>query len=120
MAGIVVTREQGVAVIDFAAKEVLDMAASATIGRDLAQAVDSTDLGSMLIDFRNVKLVTSMMINELLQVRKKCLDKRITLKLCSLSAELADLFKKLKLDKTFEIYRNRADALTAFAKAAKK
>ena len=117
MVEIFVTRESGVAVVDFAAKEVLDMAKAATVGRHLSDLVERGDLGNVLIDFRNVKLMTSTMINELLQVRKKCADHRVHLKFCSLSHELTDLFKKLKLDKTFEIYGSRGQALKAFQPA---
>lgn len=114
MVEIFVTRERGVAVVDFAAKEVLDMAKAATVGRHLMDLVERTDPANVLIDFRNVKLLTSTMINELLQVRKKCTERKIQLKLCGMSPELSDLFKKLKLEKTFDIYVTRAPALQAF------
>ncbi len=119
MVEIFVTRERGVAVVEFAAKEVLDMAKTAMVGRQLMDLAERSDLPNLLIDFHNVQLLTSTMINELLQVRKKCAEQHIHLKLCGMSPELSDVFKKLKLEKTFEIHGDRAQALKALAPAAK-
>lgn len=116
MAELFVTRENGIAIVDFQEKEILDIAKSKAIGDKLCAIVDQGDDSNLLIDFRFLRLMTSSMIGEFLQLRKKCNESQINLKFCALSNELADLLKKLKLDKVFEIYKSRELAVKAFMK----
>jgi anti-anti-sigma factor len=114
MAEFIVTRANGVSIVDFAEKESLDIEKSKAIGRKLREIVDSGEVANLLIDFRFVTLITSSTVAELLQLRKKCSESHVRLKFCTLSHDLADLLKKLKLDKSFEIYPSRDPAVKAF------
>ena len=115
MAELFVTRANGVAIVDFQEKEILDIAKSIAIGVQLCEIVDSGEVVNLLIDFRFVKLMTSSTIGELLQFRTKCTDSQVHLVFCNLSKDLTELLKKLKLDKSFEIYKSREQAVKAFA-----
>jgi anti-anti-sigma factor len=115
MADLLVAHQGNTTIIEFADKEVLDIAKSTELGVRLREIIDQSNDPNLLIDFGRVRLITSSVIGELLQAHKKCQDNKIHLKLCNFSNELTGLFKKLKLDKVFEIYASRFDALKAFA-----
>jgi anti-anti-sigma regulatory factor len=57
------------------------------------------------------------MIGELLKLRKKCDEGHVDLKFCNLSSDLLSLLKKLKLDRMFDIFATREDAVKAIQKA---
>lgn len=116
MADFVVANLQGIAVVDFTTSEILDVAKSMSIGARLGELVDSKEACDLVVDFRNVKLITSTMIGELLRLKKKCGDAQVELKFCGLSKELTVLLKKLKLDKSFDIFATREEALKMIGK----
>ena len=113
MSELIVTKVGEVAIVNFVGTEILDMAQSKAIGIKLCATVEQPDVSCLVIDFGRVKLITSSMIGELIQVRKKSAERQVILKLCSLSSELIKLLKLLKLDKSFEIYASRELAVKA-------
>ncbi len=115
MVELSVANVNGIAVVDFQENEILDIEKSRAIALKLAEIVDRGAVSNLLIDFRFVKLITSSMIDELLQLRKKCTVSQVRLIFCNLSNDLTDVMKKLKLDKIFEIYESREQAVMAFA-----
>lgn len=114
MADLVVTKANGIAFVDFAESEILDMAQSRSIGLKLMELVESKEAFDILVDFKRVRLITSSMIGELIRLRQKCEATDVDLKFCNMSTDLYNLLKKLKLDKSFDIYTSRDAALKAF------
>jgi len=113
MSDVVVTKLNGIAFVDFAQTEILDLAQTNAIGGKLRALAESKEAFDMLIDFRRVRLITSSMIGELIKLKQKCEELSIELKFCNLSSDLAGLLKKLKLDKSFNIFATREQALKA-------
>ena len=103
-------------VIDFSSNSILDASRATAVGAELRSMLDQTEQTKVLLDFRRVTLITSGMIGELLKVKKKCHEERVDLAMCNFSSDLMDLFRKLKLQKTFEIFGNRDKAFRAFSK----
>jgi anti-sigma B factor antagonist len=116
MSGLIVTRSPGVALVDFAATEILDMAQAKTIGAQLVALAESKEAFDVIVDFRRVKLITSTMIGELIRFRQKCDENNVALKFCNMSKDLYGLLKKLKLHKSFDIFDSRDDAVAAIEK----
>ena len=116
---IFVTKAGDGAIVDFVETEILDQVKARAIGLKLRELVAQGDVSNLLIDFRRVKLITSSMIGELLQLRQKCDEAQVHLKFCSLSSDLTKLLKITKLDKSFDIYASRDLAVKAF-QATKK
>ncbi len=111
---IFVTKIRDGVIVDFVETEILDVVKSRSIGLQLRELVAQGNVSNLLIDFRHVKLITSSMIGELLQLRQKCDEAKVNLKFCSLSSDLTKLLKITKLDKSFDIYSDREQAVKAF------
>ncbi len=119
MSDLIVTKVGEVAIVNFVGTEILDMAQSRAIGSQLCATVEQPDVSCLVIDFGRVKLMTSSMIGELIQVRKRSAEKQVILKLCNLTNELTKLLKLLKLDKSFDIHASRDLAIKSI-QASKK
>ena len=104
-------------IIEFASESILDTTKAEAIGSELRQAVESTFVSKLLVNFHGVTLITSSIIGEFLKLKQKCTEENVQLKLCEMSNELTDLFKKIGLHKSFDIYPTSAKAMQAFMKA---
>jgi anti-anti-sigma factor len=114
MNDFVVTKQGGIAFVDFPARDILDSAIAQQIGNSLRDMVEKREVFNILIDLKAVHLITSAMIGEFIKLHSRCETGDVHLKFCNLSKELIDLLKKLKLNKTFQVYASRLEAVRAF------
>lgn len=87
---------------------------------EISEALISLDRGSVLIDFKNVYIMTSSALSKLLSFRAQLLEKKMTLALCGLSNGIATAFHITCLDKVFTIGKDREDALRLLSPAEAK
>ena len=85
-----------------------------SIGAELQQLAEDSDVSKILLDLNRIELMTSAMIGQLVSFNKKCGERDIAVKMCNLTSEIKNLFKITKLDTIFNIYQNREDAIYAF------
>ena len=79
---------------------------------ELMQIIDSSDATVAIVDFENVKLISSSVISGLLSVKRHLAAANISLKLCGMSESLRHVFRTLNMDGTiFTIVDNVNDAL---------
>jgi len=91
----------------------------AAIGRFHAEVV--AGLGkkedpNLLIDFSHVQFLSSSALGALLRIHKKCKEYKVSLKLCSISPDIYEVFKITNLVKVFDIYDDEAAAYQAVKK----
>jgi anti-anti-sigma factor len=67
---------------------------------------------NLILDFCNVRFLSSAVLGLLIRVSKKVYEKGGQLKLCGINAKIYEIFKITRLTKTFEIYK---DVESAFA-----
>ncbi len=86
---------------------------------ELLQIVDSSPSKTLfIVDFQNVKLVSSSVISSLLAVQRHLLAEDRMMKLCSMTASLRHVFKTLNMDGTvFQIFESVENATTSGARA---
>ena len=81
---------------------------------ELLQIVAERSPKLVVIDFQNVKLVSSLAIASLLTVNQRLASMGVYLKMCSMNESLRHLFRTLRLDGSlFKIYATMSDALSA-------
>ncbi len=68
----------------------------------------------MLLDFSNVKFLTSAVLGLLIRILKKVNEAGGTLRLCGINSKILEIFGITRLDKVFDIYATREKALLAF------
>jgi anti-anti-sigma factor len=108
--------KDGILTIVFEDARILDETKLDQLSRDLAEMLDKTSEERVILDFRNVKFMSSSMLGKLIQVNKKAAEFKVKLKFCSIDPEIRQVFKITKLDKVFEIEADEAAARAAFMK----
>lgn len=70
----------------------------------------------LIIDFMNVKFLTSSVLGLLIRISKKVYEKNGCLRLCSINPKIQEVFKITRLDKIFEIFPDWQDAMVGLKK----
>ena len=86
------------------------------VGTDLIEMLNKSSEERVILDFRNVKFMSSAMLGKLVQLHKKAGEYKVKLKFCSIDPEIRQVFKITKLDKLFDIAADEAAARAAFMK----
>ena len=106
--------KDGILTVCFDDARILDESKLEQVGQDLIEMLNQTTEERVILDFRNVKFMSSSMLGKLVQVHKKCAEFKVKLKLCSISPEIRQVFKITKLDKLFDIEPDEDAARKAF------
>jgi anti-sigma B factor antagonist len=70
----------------------------------------------LIINFQNVKFLTSSVLGLLIRISKKVYEAEGTLRLCSIGPKILEVFRITRLDKVFDIHANVDDALIGLKK----
>ena len=106
--------KDGILTVCFDDARILDEAKLEQVGQDLVEMLNQTTEDRVILDFRNVKFMSSSMLGKLVQVHKKCGEFKVKLKLCAISPDIRQVFKITKLDKLFEIEPDEESARKSF------
>jgi anti-sigma B factor antagonist len=104
----------GVTVVTFTDTSILDTAVIEQLGKDLYHLTDEQDKRKLILDFSNVKFLSSHTLGVLLTLHKKSKAIKGAMVLCGLRPELKKVFSITSLDKVFKFYRDDAEALASF------
>jgi anti-anti-sigma factor len=108
--------KDGILTIVFDDSRILDETKLEELGRELTEMLNKTTEERVILDFRNVKFMSSSMLSKLVAVNKKAGEFKVKMKLCSIDPEIRQVFKITKLDKLFEIEADESSARAAFMK----
>lgn len=104
----------GVTVVTIQDSAVLEAGMIEHLGQELIQLVDEQNRQKLIVDFSNVRFLSSQALGLLLTLNKKCKGINGSLALCGLRPELMKIFQITKVEKLFEFYATDAAALAAF------
>ncbi len=76
--------------------------------------IDQTGKIRLLIDFGNVQFLTSSVLGLLIRINRKVYQSEGKLRLCSIDPKILEIFKITRLDKVFEIFPTRQEAMDGF------
>lgn len=108
--------KDGILSIVFEDARILDETKIEQVFNDLIDMLNKTTEERVILNFNNVKFMSSSMLGKLIQVNKKCGEFKVKMKLCSIDPEIQQVFKITKLDKLFDIETDDASARKAFMK----
>ncbi len=108
--------KDGILSIVFEDARILDETKIEQVFHDLIDMLNKTTEERVILNFNNVKFMSSSMLGKLIQVNKKCGEFKVKMKLCSIDPEIQQVFKITKLDKLFDIETDDASARKAFMK----
>ena len=106
--------KDGILTVVFDDARILDETKLEELGTELLEMLNKTTEERVILDFRNVKFMSSSMLGKLVQTHKKCGEFKVKMKLCSIDPEIRQVFKITKLDKLFDIEADEAAARKAF------
>jgi anti-sigma B factor antagonist len=103
----------GITLVTFTDSSILDNATIDQIGKDLYRLVDEEKKHNVIIDFSNVKFLSSHALGIILTLHKKAKGASGSLSLCGVRKELMKVFTLTDLDKIFKFYADDKTALAA-------
>ncbi len=105
---------EGVAVVEFSDRKILDELCILEIQEELEKLVESSSGGGMLLSFKNVEHLSSAALGMLITLKTKIEEKRGKLKLSEINPQIFEVFKITRLNKMFEIHPTAEDARACF------
>jgi anti-sigma B factor antagonist len=108
--------KDGILTVVFDDARILDEVKLEQLSTDLMETLNKTTEERVILDFRNVKFMSSSFLGKLVQVHKKTVEFKVKLKLCSIDPEIRQVFKITRLDKLFDIESDETAARAAFMK----
>ena len=86
------------------------------IHQDIAKILGETELRNVILNFSEVKFLSSAALGMLILVNKMCKESKINLKLCAIEPEIVKVFKITGMNKVFSLQRTEEEARAAFQK----
>ena len=104
----------GVTVASFADADLIADQVIEEVGRQLENLAEGLELGRVVLNFREVRFMSSSMLAVLLRFSRKVSAANGRLKLCCIAPSLREIFKITRFDRIFEIFEEESTALDSF------
>ena len=111
---LVVQNIGDVVVVSLGSSTILDGITVEAVARRLFELVDQQARRKILLDFSQVKFLSSSMLGVLIRLQKRAGAIKGRVVIVGLRPELHRVFKITRLDKIFNFYRDEAEALSSF------
>jgi len=85
-----------------------------SLGDSILPLVEQNDRINLVIDFCNVKFLSSAVLGLLIRISKKIYESDGQLKLCGINPKILKIFKITRLNRVFDIYPDKDGALKSF------
>ncbi len=95
-------------------EQILDQAEVQALENSIMPLVEEAGAINLVIDFGNVKFLTSAALGLLIRVSKRIYESGGHLKLCGINPKILEIFKITRLDRIFDIYDDRPGAMQSF------
>ena len=102
----------GVTIVNFAHKKILDEQNIQQLGEELTSLVDGPR--KILLNFQNVEYMSSAAIGKFTALLKLVTAAKGKMRICSIGPTITQIFKLLRLDKLFDIHKDEQTALDRF------
>jgi anti-sigma B factor antagonist len=107
---IAVEYDKNATIVTLTDERILDEREVQALANSLMPLVEEADAINLVIDFGNVKFLTSAALGLLIRVSKKVYESGGQLKLCSINPMIFEIFRITRLDRVFDIYADRSEA----------
>ena len=111
-----VRQVDGVSVVEFADRKILEELSIQEIGEELGKLVDDAPGIRLLLSFRNVDHLSSAALGMLITLNKKVKEQNGQLKLSDINRQIYEVFKITRLNRLFDIHDTAEEALAAFGR----
>ena len=111
---ITVNDANGVKVVRFSDRKILEELSISQIGEELSRLIEGTVGLKLLISFKNVEHLSSAALGMLIKLNKQVAEADGKLRLADISAPIYEVFKITRLNKLFDIQETTVQALEGF------
>jgi len=111
---IKVSKTEGVQVVEFCDRKILDELAISETGDQLRAVVQSEPGIRVLLNFAHVEHLSSAALGMLITLEKLVKENEGQLKLSEINSQIYEVFKITRLNKLFDIYDTAEKALASF------
>jgi len=91
-------------IVTFTTEKILEEKDIQVLQETIVSIVEQTERISLILDFVNVKFLSSSVLGLLIRVSKKVYENDGQLKLCNINPKIYEIFKITRLTKIFDIY----------------
>ncbi len=98
-------------IIKFADEKILEDKDIAAVQEAIMSVVEQTQRINLVLDFSNVKFLSSAVLGFLIRVSKKVYERDGQLRLCNINPKIYEIFKITRLTKVFDIYPDMENAV---------
>jgi anti-sigma B factor antagonist len=103
-------------IVTFADEKILEERDIVELQESLMGVIEQSEKINLILDFSNVKFLSSAVLGLLIRVSKKIYEQDGQLRLCNISPRIYEIFKITRLTKIFDILPDRATASSSFSK----
>jgi len=105
---------QDATVVNFRQASILDSAIIDSIAQELYALIDEKAVRRLVLDFANVKFLSSQALGVLITVKKKADAIKGVILIAAMKEDLQRVFKIMNLQKLFSFYPTEHEALASF------
>jgi len=109
-----IKRSEGVSVVEFADRKILEELSIQEIQDELDQLVESEPGIKLLLNFQNVDHLSSAALGVLITLNKRVKEQNGSLKLSDINRQIFEVFKITRLNKVFDIHETADQAMASF------
>jgi anti-sigma B factor antagonist len=103
-------------IITFTDEKILEEREIIELQESLLGVIEQSEKINLILDFANIKFLSSAVLGLLIRVSKKIYEQDGQLRLCNISPRIYEIFKITRLTKIFDILPDRASAAASFTK----
>jgi len=112
--GLLIQTIKNVTIVNFVDSAIMDTLKIQELAGQLYDLVDKQNIKRLILDFSQVRFLSSQTLGVLLNLRKKMDAIKGRLVICGMRKELHKLFRITRVDKIFDFYDNEQQALNSF------
>src|SRR4030042_3541307 len=103
-------------IITFTDEKILEERDIVELQESLMGVIEQAEKINLVLDFTNVKFLSSAVLGLLIRVSKKVYERDGQLRLCNISPKIFEIFKITRLTKIFDIYPDVESASESLSK----
>ncbi len=93
-------------IVSFTDEKILEEKDINSLQESIMSVIDQAERINLILDFRNVKFLSSAVLGLLIRISKRIYEHNGRLRLCNIDSKIYEIFKITRLTKTFDIYRD--------------
>jgi anti-sigma B factor antagonist len=100
-------------IIAFTEEKILEQSDINALQESIGSVIDLAERLNLVLDFRNVKFLSSAVLGLLIRISKKVYENNGQLRLCNIDGKIFQIFKITRLTKIFDIHSTLEEALAS-------